>query len=94
VNLLEPSGPVQACTWIALFYILLIEKRREFNLETNLLIIYYEKAFDNIKRQILFNILKSKHIPDTLLRGIVDDYAQNEGKILQLSKLVKIYKGV
>jgi len=38
---------------------LLIEKRREFNLETHLLLfIDYEKAFDNIERQILFNILK------------------------------------
>jgi len=38
---------------------LLIEKRREFNLETHLLFIDYEKAFGNIQRQILFNILKS-----------------------------------
>jgi len=30
-------------------------------LETHLLFIDYEKAFDNIKRQILFNILKSRH---------------------------------
>jgi hypothetical protein len=29
---------------------LLIEKRREFNLETHLLFIDYEKAFDNIQR--------------------------------------------
>jgi len=56
----------------------------------------YEKAFDNI-RQILFNILKSRHIPDNLLKAIVDIYAQN--KILikfnnKLSKLVEINKGV
>ena len=31
---------------------LLIEKRREMNLETHLLFIDYEKAFDNIQRQI------------------------------------------
>jgi len=47
---------------------LLIEKRREFNLETHLLFIDYEKAFDNIERHILFNILKSRHILDTLLK--------------------------
>jgi predicted phosphoadenosine phosphosulfate sulfurtransferase len=41
---------------------LLIEKRREFNLETRLLFIDYEKTFDNTQRQILFNILKSRHI--------------------------------
>jgi predicted phosphoadenosine phosphosulfate sulfurtransferase len=40
---------------------LLIEKRREFNLEVHLLFIDYEKAFDNIQRQILFNIMKSRH---------------------------------
>jgi len=76
---------------------LLIEKRREFNLEIYLLLIDYEKAFDNIKRQVLFNILKSRHIPDSLLKAIVDIYTQN--KILikfnsNLSKLVEINKGV
>ena len=39
-----------------------LKKRREFNFETHLLFIDYEKAFDNIQRQILFNILKSRHI--------------------------------
>ena len=72
---------------------LLIEQRREFNLETLLLFIDYEKAFDNTERQVLFNILKSRHIPDTLLKAIVDIYTQN--KILikfnnRLSKLVEI----
>ena len=57
---------------------LLIEKRREFNLETQLLLKDYEKAVDNIQRQILFNILKSRHIPDTLLKATVDIYTQNK----------------
>jgi len=72
-----------------------LKKRREFNLETHLLFIDYEKAFDNIKRHILFNILKSRHIPDTLLEAIVDIYTQN--KILikfnnEISKLADINK--
>jgi len=76
---------------------LLTEKRREFNLDTYLLLIDYEKAFDYIKGQILFNILKSRHIPDTLLKAKEDIYTQN--KILikfnnKLSKLVEINKGV
>jgi len=76
---------------------LLIEKRREFNLETLLQFIDYEKAFDNIQKQILCNILKSRHIPDTLLKTIVDIYRQN--KILikfnnKLSEPVEINKGV
>ena len=45
-------------------------------METHLLFIDYEKAFDNIQRQILFNILKSRHIPDTLLKAIVDIYTK------------------
>ena len=62
-----------------------------------MLFIDYEKAFDNIQRQILFNILKSTHIPDTLLKAIVDIYTQN--KILtkfnnKLSKPVDINKAV
>jgi len=76
---------------------LLIEKRREFNLETHLLFVDYEKAFNNIQRQILFNIWKSRHIPDTLLKATVDIYTQN--KILikfnnKLSRPVEINKGV
>jgi hypothetical protein len=76
---------------------LLTEKRREFNWETHFLFIDYEKAFDHTQRQILFNILKSRHIPDTLLKAIVDSYTQN--KILikfnnKLSKPTEINKGV
>jgi hypothetical protein len=51
-----------SCTHPTFSLKLLIEKRREFYLETHLLFIDYEKAFDNIKRQTLFNILKSRHI--------------------------------
>ena len=66
-------------------------------MQTDLLFIDYERAFDYIKRQILFNILKSRHIPDTLLKAIVVIYTQK--KILikfnnKLSKPVEINKGV
>jgi len=47
-------------------------------LETHLLFVDYEKAFDNIQRQIIFNILKSRYIPDTLLKAIVDIYTRNK----------------
>jgi len=74
-----------------------MKKRKEFNFETYLLFIDYEKTFDNTQIQILFNILKSKHIPNTLFKAIVDIYTQN--KILikfnnKLSKMVEINKGV
>jgi len=66
-------------------------------LETHLLFVDYEKAFDYTQSQILFNILKSGYIPDTLLKAIVDIYTQN--KILikfnnKPSKPVEINKGV
>ena len=66
-------------------------------METHLLFIDYEKAFENVQRQILFNIFKSGHFPDTLLKAILDIYTQN--KILikfnnKLSKLIEINAGV
>jgi uncharacterized protein Yka (UPF0111/DUF47 family) len=74
---------------------LLIAKRREFNFETHLLFIDYEKACDNIQRQILYKIFKSRHIPDALLKALVDVYKQNKIMIKfynKLSKLVEINK--
>jgi len=68
----------RSCTDPTFFLKLLIEKRREFNVETHLLFIDYEKAFDKIKRHILFDILKSRLIPDTLQKAIVDIYTQNK----------------
>jgi hypothetical protein len=56
-----------------------------------------EKAFGNKQRQILFNILKSRHIPDTLIKATVDIYTQNTIFIKfnnKLSKPVEINKGV
>ena len=75
----------------------LIEKRREFNLETHLLFVDYETAFDNIQRQILFNVLKSRYIPNTLLKAVVDIYTQNKISINfnnKVSKPVEINKAV
>ena len=68
----------RSCTDPTFCLKLLIEKIREFNLKTHLLFIGYEKAFDNIEREILFNILKSRHIPDTPLKAVVDIYTQNK----------------
>jgi len=56
-----------------------------------------KKTFNSTQTQILFDILKSRNIPDTLLKKIVDMHTQN--KILikcnsKLSKLDEIHKGV
>src|SRR5215469_7400621 len=87
----------RSCTDPTFCLKVLIEKRREFNLETHLLFIDYEKAFDNIERQILFNILQLKRIPDALLKAIVDVYTKNKIMIKffnKTSKRVEIDKGV
>jgi len=52
-------------------------KRRENNLITNLFT-DYDKAFYCIQRQILFDILKSRNIPNTLLKTTVGIYTQNK----------------
>jgi len=54
-----------------------------------LLFIDYEKTFDNIERQILFKILKSRHIPVTLLKTRVDIYTQSKILIKFNNKLPK-----
>ena len=54
-----------------------------------MLFIDYEKAFDNTERHFLFNILKSRHISDTLLKAIVDIYTQNKILIKFNNKLSK-----
>ena len=66
-------------------------------MEKKFLFIDYEKEFDNIQIQILFKLLKSRHIPDILLKATVHIYTQN--KILikfnnKLSKLAEINKAV
>jgi hypothetical protein len=70
-----------------------IKKGKEFNLETHLLFINYKKTFDNIKRHILFNIFKSRHI----IKG-KSGYLhtkQNIDKVNnKLSKPVEINKGI
>jgi hypothetical protein len=75
LNLLEPSGPVKVCNGIAMplpCLKLLIEEVRNFNLETHLLSIDYEKAFDKVQRQISLNNLKLRLTVDIFLKVTVD----------------------
>jgi hypothetical protein len=60
---------------------LLTEKRREFNLETHFAFVDYENAFDKVKRQKLFNILKEKNIPNLLLKYILEIFTNNKIRI-------------
>jgi hypothetical protein len=50
-----------SCTDPAFCTKLVIEKRREFNLETCLAFTDHEKVFDKFKRHILFNTLQEKY---------------------------------
>jgi hypothetical protein len=59
---------------------LLIEKR-EFNLETHFAFVDYEKAFDKVKWQKLFKILKEKSIPNLLQKNVLEIYTNNTIRI-------------
>jgi transcription initiation factor TFIIIB Brf1 subunit/transcription initiation factor TFIIB len=61
------------------------------------LFIDYEKAFVSVQRRILFDILKSRNIPDTSLKATVDIHTQNKISVklnCKSSKLAEIDRGV
>jgi hypothetical protein len=61
---------------------LLIQKRREFNLETHFVFLDYEKVFDQVNRLKLFNILHlRRNIPDPLFTAIFKIYEHNDIRI-------------
>ena len=47
----------------------IMEKRKEFNLETHILFVDYKKAFDKVSRPKLWNILQKKGNTITLNRN-------------------------
>jgi hypothetical protein len=54
-------------------------------------------VLDSVQRYILFDILKPRNIPDTLLKATVDIHTQDKISIkfnCKLSKLVEINRGV
>jgi hypothetical protein len=54
-----------------IFYILqLLEKKREYNVKVHQLFIGFEKAYDSVKREGLYNILLQFDIPKKLVRMI------------------------
>lgn len=52
----------------------IIEKRREFNLETHIAFIDYEKAFDRVNRELLWQILQKRGYPLHLIEVIKSLY--------------------
>jgi hypothetical protein len=56
---------------------IIIEKHREFNIETHLAFIDYKKAFDNVNRNKLIEILTEDNIPNQLITAIYEIYKRN-----------------
>ena len=52
----------------------IIEKHREFNRETYMIFIDYEKAFDRVDRQKLWMIMRKRGIPEHLIQVIKELY--------------------
>jgi hypothetical protein len=55
----------------------IIEKHREFNIETNLAFIDYKKAFDKVNRHKLIEILTEDNISNQLITAIYAIYKRN-----------------
>ena len=72
----EQSGfrPGRSCTDDVFFLKELINRRREFNLETHLAFVDYTKAFDKVNRDILWLILRKRGIPNHLINAIKSLY--------------------
>jgi hypothetical protein len=55
-----------------------MEKHREFNIETHLAFIDFEKAFSNVNRNTLLDILAADNVPDQIIRAIYNVYSKNK----------------
>jgi hypothetical protein len=74
-----------------------IEKRREFNLETHLAFIDYNKAFDSVDRNKLWNRMQQRGYPIHLIQAIQSLY--NETKVIiqsgdQITEGIETNQGV
>jgi hypothetical protein len=64
-------------------------KKKIVQLKTHFLFLDYEKAFDQVNRLKLFNMLQKRNIPDPLFTAIFKIYEHNEISIKLNSKLSK-----
>jgi hypothetical protein len=76
----------------------ILEKRREFNLTTFILFVDYEKAYNNLNRKKLWQILKEEDIPTQLLKAIQSLYQNSKIRIKYndgpISEPINVNKGV
>jgi hypothetical protein len=76
----------------------ILGKRREFNIPTFVLFVYYEKAYDSLNREKLWQILRAEDIPTQLLKAIQSLYQNSKISIKyndgQISEPINTNKGV
>ena len=60
----------------------IVEKHREYNCETHLAFIDWEKAFDNVQRTRLWNTMMKKGYPQHLVAAIAGAYANSSITVL------------
>lgn len=76
---------------------LLVEKHREFNLETHMAFIDFKKAFDKVNRNKLLQILADDQVPQQIIQNIYNIYKTTIIAIRSNNKLSQwrpIYSGV
>jgi hypothetical protein len=56
---------------------ILIEKHREFNMETHIAFVDFKKAFDQVNRKELLRILISDQVPQQTIQNIYNLYKTN-----------------
>jgi aromatic ring-opening dioxygenase LigB subunit len=56
---------------------IIIEKHREFNIESHLAFINYKEAFDKVNRNKLIEIITEDNIPNELIMAIYEIYKRN-----------------
>ncbi|KAJ4451609.1 hypothetical protein ANN_03078 [Periplaneta americana] len=66
---------------------LLLEKHKEFNIETHMAFVDFKKAFDKIDRSRLIQILVGDNVPQQFIHNIHNIYNQNKIAIKQDGKL-------
>ncbi len=66
----------RSCTDAIFILKRLIEERREHNKETHLAFIDLEKAFDNVRRKLLWEILERRGYPRHLIEAIKSVYRE------------------
>jgi hypothetical protein len=58
----------------------MIQERREFNLETHIAFVDFEKAFDRVSRHLLWSVMEIRGYPQQIIKAIQSLY--NESNVV------------